>query len=129
MKTISVKYELLTVSSECYSLYQTTIWPILYEIRVITSFVLAINCKCEYTLNFGVLTPLSTIFQLYNGDQFQWWRKPEYPKRTTDPGKTTGKLFHLRLRVECTLFCNLQSWARTYAVLVIGLYELLNPTI
>ena len=31
--------------------------------------------------------------------------------------------------VECTLFCNLQSWARTHAVLVIGLYELLgNPT-
>jgi hypothetical protein len=26
-------------------------------------------------------------------------------------------------------FCNLQSWARTHAVLVIGLYELLgNPT-
>jgi hypothetical protein len=35
----------------------------------------------------------------------------------------------LRLRDECTLFCNLQSWARTHAILVIGLYELLgNPT-
>jgi hypothetical protein len=31
-----------------------------------------------------------------------------------------GKLYHLRLRVECTLFNNLQSWARTHAVLVIG---------
>jgi len=40
----------------------------------------------------------------------------------------TGKLYHLRLRVECTLFCNLQSWARTHAILVIGLYELLDPT-
>jgi hypothetical protein len=30
---------------------------------------------------------------------------------------------------ECTLFCNLQSWVRTNAVLVVGLYELLgNPT-
>jgi hypothetical protein len=29
---------------------------------------------------------------------------------------------------ECTLFCNLQSPARTHTVLVIGLYELLgNP--
>jgi hypothetical protein len=38
-----------------------------------------------------------------------------------------GKLYHLR--VECTLFCNLQSRARTHAVLVMGLYELLdNPT-
>jgi hypothetical protein len=32
-------------------------------------------------------------------------------------------------RVECTFFSNLQSWARTHAVLVIDLYELLgNPT-
>jgi hypothetical protein len=38
------------------------------------------------------------------------------------------KLYHLRLRVECTFFCNLQSWARTHAVLVISLYELLDPT-
>jgi len=44
-------------------------------------------------------------------------------------GQATGKLYHLRLRAECALFCNVQSRARTYAVLVIGLYELLgNPT-
>ena len=39
------------------------------------------------------------------------------------------KLYHLRLRVEYTLFCNLQSRARIHAVMVIGLYELLgNPS-
>jgi nitrate reductase NapE component len=44
-------------------------------------------------------------------------------------GQATGKLYYLRLRVEGTPFCNLQSRARTHAVLVIGLYELLgNPT-
>ena len=80
----------------------------------------------DFDLIFGVLTPLSIIFQLYHGDQFQWWRKPEYPERTTDHGQATGKLYHLRLRVKCTLFCNLQSRARTHAVLVIGLYELLQ---
>jgi hypothetical protein len=42
-----------------------------------------------------------------------------YPERTTDHGLATGKLYHLQLRVECTLFCNLQSRARTHAVLVI----------
>ena len=31
-------------------------------------------------------------------------KKPEYPERTTDHGQATGKLYHLRLRVECTLF-------------------------
>jgi len=51
------------------------------------------------------------------------------PERTTDHGQATGKIHHLRLRVECALSCNLQSRAGTHAVLVIGLYELLgNPT-
>jgi hypothetical protein len=44
-------------------------------------------------------------------------------------GQATGKLYHVRLRVDCTLFSNLQSRAQTHAVLAIGLYELLgNPT-
>jgi hypothetical protein len=38
----------------------------------------------------------------------------EAPERTTDHGQGTGKLYHLRLRVECILFCNLQSRARTH---------------
>jgi hypothetical protein len=50
-------------------------------------------------------------------------------RRTTDRGQATGKLYHLRLQVECTLFYNLQSRARTHAVLVTGLYVLSgNPT-
>jgi len=53
-------------------------------------------------LIFGVLKPLSAIFQLYHGDQFYSWKKPEYPERTTDHGQATGKHDHLRLWVECT---------------------------
>jgi hypothetical protein len=52
-----------------------------------------------------------------------------FPERTIDHGQATGKLYHLWLRVEWTLFCNLQSRARTHTVLMIGLYELLGkPT-
>jgi hypothetical protein len=69
---------------------------------------------------------------IYNYDiqltSYEWWKKPECPETTTDRGQATGKLYHLRLQDECTLFCNSQSWARTHAVLVIGLYELLDPT-
>jgi hypothetical protein len=52
----------------------------------------------------------------------------ESSERTTNHGQATGKLYHLRLGVECTLFCNLQSRVRTHVILVIGLYEVLgNP--
>jgi hypothetical protein len=65
-----------------------------------------------------------------NFSAISWWPVlVVYLQRTTDHGQATGKLYHLLLRVECTLFCKLQSWARTHAVLVICLYELLgNPT-
>ena len=79
-------------------------------------------------IDFWCLMPLSAI----SWQSVLVMEEAGVPGENTDHGQATGKLYHLRLRVECTLFCNLQSRARTHAVLVIGLYELLgtlcNPT-
>ena len=44
-----------------------------------------------------MVMPLSTVLQLYRGNQLYWWWKLEYLEKTTDLPQVADKLYCIKL--------------------------------